>query len=164
LSTCACTVKRVLPPSAAKSRCAEPRILTDHFHRAPSFEKRVARTLQFPDTFPSWDTRCHPGRAYEFGSRQGRGVTSHTGFVNPFGPHHCRSCSASVQTLKTSSRGAFNRRVRGVSGTPGRSLGLFFLTDILFPLFLQLMQINVQTIEAPIPEMPVIRDPAGSRL
>jgi hypothetical protein len=31
--------------------------------------------------------------------------------VNPFGPHHCARCFASVQTENTNSRGASNSRI-----------------------------------------------------
>src|SRR5579883_1469669 len=41
----------------------------------------------------------------------GRASISHTGFVNPCGPHHCSTCFGSIQTLKTSERGASMSRV-----------------------------------------------------
>src|SRR5476649_1001698 len=88
-------------------------------------------------------------------------LTSHTGLVKPSGPHHFASSPASVQTLKTSSRGAFRRRVRTISGAADSPLTLFFLVGISFTFFLQLVQIVVQSIETLLPNMPVDCNPSG---
>lgn len=42
---------------------------------------------------------------------------SQPGSVKPFGPHHCFRCPGSLQTLKTSSRGASKTRDRVISST-----------------------------------------------
>src|SRR2546427_3350377 len=47
----------------------------------------------------------------------GRTSSSHTGFANPFGPHHCATCVGSVHAAKTGPRGALKTRVRTSSGS-----------------------------------------------
>src|SRR6266581_3549635 len=81
---------------------------------------------------------------------------SHTGFVNPWGPHHCATCFGSVHTLNTSSRGASNTRVRTNSCS---SLAMTFPVDMLFLLFLYVAQVVIQPTEALCPERPVLRHP-----
>src|SRR5271170_5128454 len=55
---------------------------------------------------------------------------SHTGFVNPFGPHHCATCLVSVHALNTSSRGASNTRVITRSHSEDSVLALLFVSPI----------------------------------
>src|SRR6266436_4339274 len=86
---------------------------------------------------------------------------SHTGFVNPWGPHHSATRFGSVHALNTSSRGASNTRVRTNSCS---SLAITFPADMLFLLFLYFAQIVIQPIEALRPELPVVPDPIGNVL
>src|SRR5579872_859856 len=100
-----------------------------------------------------------------------RTSSSHTGFVNPFGPHHCAMCLVSVHALNTSSLGASNTRVITRSHSEecfallisaALTLALFadmFLLLMSRILFLQLPQIIVQSIEALLPELPVVFHP-----
>src|SRR5271169_3680684 len=97
-----------------------------------------------------------------------RASSSHTGFVKPFGPHHCSMCLVSVHALNTSSLGASKTRVttRSHSDAPTAALTLALFADmpllllILQILFLQFPQIIVQTIETLLPELPVVFHPA----
>src|SRR4029078_498979 len=52
---------------------------------------------------------------------------------NPFGPHHCTRCLGSVQTEKTSARGAASTRVPTIErGSRSRSM-LFLVARVLLP-------------------------------
>src|SRR6266513_556126 len=91
----------------------------------------------------------------------GRKSNSQTGLENSWGPHHCATCSRSVQALNTSSRGASNTRV----STNSCSLfAMMFPVAILFPLFLNISQIVIQPFKALRPEPPVLRSPVGNVL
>src|SRR5713226_1002272 len=63
----------------------------------------------------------------------GRASNSQTGFVKPFGPHHCAMCFGSVHTLNTSSRGASKTHVMTSAGIAGFWAGLLPLVA-MFPL------------------------------
>src|SRR6266852_1869354 len=91
----------------------------------------------------------------------GRTSSSQTGFVNPWGPHHCATRFGSVQALNTSSRGASKTRV---STNTCSSFAMMFPVAMLFLLFLHVAQIFVQTIEALRPEPLVVSDPIGDVL
>src|SRR5712692_4858763 len=91
----------------------------------------------------------------------GRGSNSHTGLVNPCGPHHSATHFGSVQALNTIFRGASNTRVST------NSCSLFarmFPAAMLFPLCLYLLQIVIESIETFRPELPVVRNPIGNAL
>src|SRR5260370_10089669 len=87
--------------------------------------------------------------------------SSHTGFVNPRGPHHCATCFGSIHTLNTSSRGASNSRVNTNSCS---SFVMMLPVAMLFLLFLHFVQILIQPIEALRPELPVVPNPIGNVL
>src|SRR3972149_245681 len=74
----------------------------------------------------------------------GRTFNSQTGFVNPFGPHHCATCFGSVHALNTSSRGASKTRVMTSSRSVAVMASLVFalLTVMLFLLVFRLAQIS----------------------
>src|ERR1700674_1624281 len=91
----------------------------------------------------------------------GRASNSQTGFVNPCGPHHCATRFGSVHILKTSSRGASTMRVRTNSCS---SFVMKFSVGMLFPLFLNVTQIVIQTIKALGPEPLIERHPIGDVL
>src|SRR6267143_499883 len=91
----------------------------------------------------------------------GRTSRSQTGFVNPWGPHHCATCFGSVQALNTSSRGASKTRV---STNSRSSFVMMFPVAMLFLLFLDVTQIVIQAIKALRPELPVVRHPVGDVL
>src|SRR5205085_11067774 len=77
---------------------------------------------------------------------------------NPRGPHHCTMCRGSVHIVHTSSRGASKTRLPAIS----RSLSTAALaTMFLFLLFLQLLQVFVESIETFLPELAVVIHPAG---
>src|SRR5580658_7067797 len=94
---------------------------------------------------------------------------SQSGVVKPFGPHHREACDASVQTAKTSSRGAFNTRLMTTSRPGSNSAGpllfawLWFTMFLLFSVaLLQFVQILVKAIEALFPETAVVLQPIGN--
>src|SRR5260370_31963596 len=82
--------------------------------------------------------------------------SSHTGFVNPRGPHHGATCFGSVHTFNTSARGASNSRVNTNSCS---SFVMMLPVAMLFLLFLHFVQILIQPIEALRPEPLVACDP-----
>src|SRR5580700_1705806 len=102
-----------------------------------------------------------------------RTSSSQTGFVNPFGPHHCAVCRTSVQALNTRLRGASKTRVmiRSHSDDPVvlifAALVFAFCADMLLLLLtfqvlsLQFAQIHVEPVEALFPEAPVVFYPSG---
>ncbi|SDJ58815.1 hypothetical protein SAMN04487935_1104 [Flavobacterium noncentrifugens] len=65
----------------------------------------------------------------------GRRSNSQTGFVKPFGPHHCASSFSSVKHLKTNSHGALKIRSMRTSltGTSIRSMIKFLFFQALCP-------------------------------
>src|SRR5581483_2786671 len=82
--------------------------------------------------------------------------------VNPRGPHHRARCFASVHSSKTLSGGASNTRVAEIARVS--SLVAAFFASMLFLLFLQLLQVFVQSVEALFPEFAVVIDPVGGFL
>src|ERR1700677_169891 len=83
-----------------------------------------------------------------------RASSSQTGLVKPCGPHHCARWRGSVQSLKTSSRGASRMRV---SVSSRGTAPLFF--SVMFFLFLQVGQVVVEPIKTLIPKAAVLLDP-----
>src|ERR1700680_3375535 len=88
--------------------------------------------------------------------------------VKPFGPHHCGRCSGLVHTEKTSSRGASNSRMPMIErGSLSRSrlflAAMFLVLGVRWPcikwLGLQLLQIDVEAIEALVEEAAVMLQP-----
>src|SRR6267154_1731675 len=77
-----------------------------------------------------------------------RGSASHTGFVNPFGPHHSARCFASIHARNTNSGDAAIRLVRLTSSSPASSTLLFPMQPLLR---LYLAQIISQLVEAAVP-------------
>src|SRR5206468_4540718 len=86
---------------------------------------------------------------------------SQTGFVKPFGPHHCAMCLVSVQALNTNSLGASKTRVRTRSHCADSvgALMLALCADILLLLLFifgivsfQFLKIVIQPVEALFPE------------
>src|SRR5437016_14547141 len=76
----------------------------------------------------------------------------------PRGPHHCTTCCGSVHIVQTSSRGALKTRVPAIA----RSVSTAALaTMFLFLLFLQLLQVFVESIETFFPEFAVVLHPSG---
>src|SRR5512144_1672924 len=81
--------------------------------------------------------------------------------VKPRGPHHCTTCSGSVQASNTSSRGASIRRVMTIS----RSVGILasaVMASMPLPfllLRLNLAEINLQAVETFVPQRPVALQP-----
>src|SRR5487761_923808 len=98
-----------------------------------------------------------------------RTSNSQTGLVNPFGPHHCAVCFASVHALNTSSRGASNSRVitRSHSEDPRALIPalyadmLLLLLFIFRILFVHFPQIVVEPVETLLPKPPVVFHPTG---
>src|SRR5918992_6148009 len=95
------------------------------------------------------------------------------GVVKPFGPHQRIIRSGSVHALNTSSRGASKMRSMTSSCSAGSTPGLFpgvmllllcFLVVILLLLCLNLAQVIVQTVEALVPETPIVLQPVGDVL
>src|SRR5262245_13748847 len=81
--------------------------------------------------------------------------------VKPRGPHHCTTCSGSVQASNTRAGGALIRRVMTISRSVGilasavmASMPLSFLL-----LRLNLAEINLQAIETFVPQRPVALEP-----
>ena len=87
-------------------------------------------------------SRNSPSRGYSSPSGEritiryrppGRTSISQTGFVKPFGPHHCATCFGSVQASNTRSRGASKVRVstksRSVAAILGRCSASFSSVD-----------------------------------
>src|SRR5271166_2076748 len=106
-----------------------------------------------------------------------RTSSSHTGFVNPLGPHHSAMCRLSVHTLKTSSLGASNTRVTTRShfedsvGALLVALIFVFCADMLLLLFLipgiflfEFPQIIIQPVKTLLPEAPVVFHPSRNIL
>src|SRR5258705_12029617 len=93
----------------------------------------------------------------------GRASSSTTGVVKPFGPHQCLACSGSDQTFQTRSIGASYVRFITSSRSAVDPFGLLaaLRADILFLLLLKLCQVDVEVIEALLPEMAVALDPVG---
>src|SRR5580700_11915206 len=105
-----------------------------------------------------------------------RTSSSQTGFVNPFGPHHCAVCRTSVQALNTRLRGASKTRVmiKSHSDDPVVSivaLVFAFCADMRLLLLsisgiflLEFPQIHIQPVEALLPEAPVVFHPTSNIL
>src|SRR6266852_5213579 len=91
----------------------------------------------------------------------GRASNSQTGLVNPCGPHHCATRFGSVHALNTSSRGASNTRV---STNSCASFAMTFPVAMLYPLFLYVSQIVIETIKTLRPKLLVVRYPIGDIL
>src|SRR5579883_2957618 len=83
--------------------------------------------------------------------------------VNPFGPHHCAKCRASVHTENTSSRGASNSRMpmmeRGSLSRSRLFLAAMFRILCLRGFGLELLQVGVQAIEALVEKAAVKSEP-----
>src|SRR6267154_6450538 len=79
-----------------------------------------------------------------------RGSASHTGFVNPFGPHHSARCFASIHARNTNSGDAAIRLVRLTSSSPASSTLPFPIPPLLR---LYLAQIILQLIERAVPAL-----------
>src|SRR6476620_7034190 len=81
--------------------------------------------------------------------------------VKPLGPHHCPTCSGSVQASNTSSCGASISRDRTIS----RSVGILasaVMASMPLPfllLRLHFAEINLQAIETFVPQRPVALEP-----
>src|SRR3989442_9798787 len=88
----------------------------------------------------------------------GRASNSHTGLVNPCGPHHSRTHFGSVHALNTSSLGASNTRV---STNSCASFAIVFPAAMFPLLFLHVSQIVVKTIETLRPKALVMSQPIG---
>src|SRR5512132_3123857 len=81
--------------------------------------------------------------------------------VKPRGPHHCTTCSGSIQASNTRAGDASTRRVMTIS----RSAELFALAAMasmplpFLLLRLNLAEINLQAIETFVPQRPVALEP-----
>src|SRR5260370_24545652 len=91
----------------------------------------------------------------------GRKSNSQPGRVNLWGPPHNATCSGSVHTLNTSSRGVSNTRV---STNSCSSFAMMPLVAMVFLLFLHVPQIVIQTVKAFRPEPLIMRQPIGDIL
>src|SRR5436190_5373492 len=76
----------------------------------------------------------------------------------PRGPHHCAMCFGSVHIVQTRSRGASNTRAPMISRS---SFAALLAAMSCFLLFLQLLQVFVESIEAVFPELAVVLHPIG---
>src|SRR4029078_74993 len=81
--------------------------------------------------------------------------------VKPLGPHHCRTCSGSVQASNTSSCGASISRDRTISRSVGILASAFWASMPLpFRLLrLHFAEITLQAIETFVPQRPVALEP-----
>src|SRR5919206_1221268 len=77
----------------------------------------------------------------------------------PRGPHHCAICRGSVHIFQTSSRGASKTRDPMISRSSFTAVA--FAAMLPFLLFLQLLQVLVESIEAVFPELAVVLYPVG---
>src|SRR6266851_8031372 len=97
----------------------------------------------------------------------GREAISQDVIVKPFGPAQHAIRSGSAHALQTRLRGASKMRVMTSSRSADSVAALlvaaiFLLLHLRFLLFhLQVAQINIQTIEALLPEAAIILDPVG---
>src|SRR5260370_27966453 len=91
----------------------------------------------------------------------GRKSNSQTRLANPWEPHHTATHFGSVHALNTSSLGASKTRV-------STRLSSFFVmmppVAMLFPRFLYVAQVVIQTVKALRPEALVVRYPIGDVL
>src|SRR5687768_5882028 len=83
--------------------------------------------------------------------------------VKPFGPNQRSRCSALVQALKTSSRGASKVRSRTMVRADSAT-GLVGVMLLSLSFSLKLVQVFVETVEALLPELPVVVEPIGDVL
>src|SRR4051812_40905437 len=81
--------------------------------------------------------------------------------VKPRGPYQWPRCSALVQALKTSSRGASKVRSRTISRADSGATGLLCCAVIFSFLLLKFLKVLVESIEAFFPEAPVVIQPIG---
>src|SRR5271165_1501000 len=96
----------------------------------------------------------------------GRTSISRVVVVKPVGPHHCPTIIGSVQALNTSSRGASKTGVMTSTRSAGSLAALFpsSLAAMFLLLRFQGAQIFVQSVEALLPESPVVLQPVGDAL
>src|SRR5262245_30802722 len=93
---------------------------------------------------------------------------------NPFGPHHCTRCLGSIQTEKTSPRGAASTRVPTIERASWSRSMLFFIATLLlpfafldrlgllfalFPLRLKNPEVAVETIQSLFPKATIFLEP-----
>src|SRR5258705_4139931 len=89
--------------------------------------------------------------------------------VNPVGPHQFAIRSGSVHAPNASSRGASKRRVMSISRSPSREAGRWFsgastaafLAAMFFLLEFEFLQVEVEAVEAFLPEAAIGLDPVG---
>src|SRR5438034_10002027 len=102
-------------------------------------------------------TNCH--------TPPGRTSISWIVLRKPRGPHHCAMCFGSVHIVQTRSRGASNTRVPMISRcSAATGFAAFFATMSCFLLFLQLLQVFIESIETLFPEAAVVLHPIGDFL
>src|SRR5262245_23097529 len=80
--------------------------------------------------------------------------------VKPRGPHHCTTCSGSVQASNTRASGALIRRVMTIRSVGILASAVMASMPLSFLLLrLNLAEINLQAIETFVPQRPVALEP-----
>src|SRR5678816_1765826 len=87
----------------------------------------------------------------------GRGSNSARGMTTIFGPHHFCTCSGSVNTSKTRSRGASN--TRSITSSLVRTSTRSSLAAMSFLLLVQFFEVLVESIEALVPDLAIAPHP-----